>query len=328
LNSIGNIFRLTIYGESHGSHIGIIIDRCPPGIKLTKDEIENELKRRRPGKKGTTTRIESDEFEFISGIFNEYSTGSPINIMIKNSDKKSKDYSIFHHVPRPGHADHTASEKYGNFNDPRGGGMFSGRMTACLVAAGTIAKKVIKPMKIDSRIHSIGGEKDYQEIIDKVQAEGDSVGGIIETTITNMEKGIGEPFFNSFESELSRMIFSIPAIKGIEFGAGFASASLKGSEMNDAIIDENGKTATNNSGGINGGISNGNEIYFRVAVKPTSSISMTQKTYNNKSKQVEGFNIEGRHDACIALRVPPIIEAATACVLADLKLINKQYKGN
>lgn len=322
MNTIGHNFRITIYGESHGSNIGAIIDGCPPGIEINIDDIMQELSKRKPGAKGTTTRVEDDNLSIISGVFQGFSTGAPINIMIANSDKRSRDYSEFKNLPRPSHADFTASVKYKNFNDYRGGGIFSGRMTAALVAAGAVAKKVILPIKINAEIDEIGGAKKYDEVLKQVIENCDSIGGIIKCMVNNLPIGLGSPFFNSIESAISRIVFSVPGIKGIEFGAGFQAAKMKGSEFNDIIIDINGKTKTNNSGGINGGLTNGNELFFRVAVRPPASIGKVQKTLNIETNEIEELQISGRHDACIALRIPVIIEACTAIALADF-IMNK-----
>jgi len=325
MNSFGRIFRISIYGESHGSIVGICIDGCPPGIKISLDDFKLDIERRKPGLKGTTSRIEDDIPIIQSGIFDNYTTGSPINITFTNKNVISKDYELIKYISRPGHSDFTAYHKYKGYNDYRGGGHFSGRLTLPLVAAGVIAKKIINPIKISANILEIGGEKDYYEILDKAQLEGDSLGGIIECKVVNIDIGFGEPFFDSLESLISHIVFSIPAIKGIEFGKGFESAKMKGSDFNDKYIDIDGKTLGNNSGGINGGISNGNPIYFRVAVKPTSSISKELNAINLKEKNIEKIKVEGRHDVCIALRIPPILEAVTAIVIADLLLINKTY---
>jgi len=323
MNSIGTIFRVSIFGESHGPALGVIIDGCPPGIEFSEQDMENDIKRRMPGAAGTTPRREPDVPEIISGVFNGRTTGAPLTILFRNSDARSGDYERFKTVPRPGHADFTAMKKYRGFNDHRGGGHFSGRITLGLVAAGALAKKVINTITVDAKILEIAGEKDYEETLEKIASDGDSAGGIIEVRMSGVPAGLGEPFFNSFESCISHLVFSVPAVKGIEFGSGFVSARMKGSEHNDIIISPDGKTLTNNSGGINGGISNGNEIVFRVAVKPTPSIKMEQETVNVATGELENLNIHGRHDACIALRVPVILEACAAIAAADLHLIRK-----
>ncbi|MCL2155600.1 MAG: chorismate synthase [Leptospirales bacterium] len=320
MNSFGNIFRVSIFGESHGPTIGITIDGAPAGIDFSEPDMEDDIKRRMPGDRGTTTRIESDKPEIISGIFNGKTTGAPITILFKNNNTISKDYEKFKSTPRPGHADFTAMKKYKGFNDNRGGGHFSGRITLPLVAAGVLAKKILKGVVISSRIVEIGGKENYQSVIDEVMQSGDSVGGIIEVKLAGLPVGLGEPFFNSCESYISHIIFSVPAVKGIEFGSGFASARMKGSVHNDRIISTDGKTESNNAGGINGGITNGNDLIFRVAVKPTSSIGLAQKTINVETGGIENLSIDGRHDYCIALRTPVIFEACAAIAMADLYL--------
>ena len=325
MNSFGTIFRLSIFGESHGNGIGIIIDGVPPGIEFSTDDMESDLARRRSGARGTTLRQESDIPEILSGIYNNKTTGAPITILFRNSNIRSRDYDRFRDTPRPGHADFTAMTKYKGYNDPAGGGHFSGRITLGIVAAGALAKKILPSMKINSQIIEIGGEKDYAPVLEKIIEEKDSAGGIVQVTARGIPAGIGEPFFNSMESYLSHLVFSIPAVRGIEFGGGFASARMKGSQSNDPIISTNGKTSSNNAGGINGGITNGNDLIFRVAVKPTSSIGKVQETINLKTGVMEKLEIEGRHDSCIVLRTPVIFEACTAIAVADLFLTGKTY---
>lgn len=323
MNSFGNLYRVSIFGESHGSAVGIIIDGCPPGIEFGVDDMMPDLRRRMPGAAGTTPRREPDLPEIVSGVFNGRTTGAPVTIIFRNSDTKSTDYDRLKMMPRPGHADLVALRKYRGFNDHRGGGHFSGRITLGLVAAGSLAKRVISRVSIESEILQIGGRSDYRELLDEVIAAGDSVGGLIEVRMNGVDAGLGEPFFNSFESCLSHIVFSVPAVKGIEFGSGFSSAAMKGSEHNDPIINSDGKTSTNNSGGINGGITNGNEVVFRVAIKPTPSIKMEQRTFDLTSGEMGTLSVHGRHDACIALRAPVILEACAAIVTADLYLINR-----
>jgi chorismate synthase len=287
----------------------------------------HDLARRQSGAAGTTKRHEPDLPEILSGVHNGFTTGSPIAIQTRNKDKISSDYSEFKNIPRPGHADFTAQTKYSGFSDLNGSGHFSGRITWGLVAAGVIAKKICSNSTVTANLTSAGGSADIQKAINDAVAVNDSIGGIIECRITNPPMAIGEPFFNSIESVISHLIFSIPAIKGVEFGAGFASAAMKGSAHNDPIIDEHGKTATNNAGGINGGISNGNEILFRVAVKPTSSTGVGQTTFNFETRKMESLKVSGRHDTCIALRMPVIVEAAAAIALADLMLVDRGIFG-
>ena len=324
MNSFGRIFRVQIFGESHGDSVGVIIDGCPAGISINEIEFEYELNRRKSGTKGTTKRTEEDRPIFKSGIFEEKTTGTPILIEFENRDVRSKDYSKYKVIPRPGHVDFVAMKKYGGFNDYRGAGHFSGRLTVGLVAAGAIAKKIIEPLEIKANLLEVGGSRNIDNAVTKAIGEKDSIGGIIECRVNNVPVGLGEPFFDSVESLISHAIFSIPAIKAIEFGAGFECAKMRGSEFNDEIINTEGKTKTNNSGGINGGITNGNEIYFRVAVRPTPSISKPQKSINMKTGEQVDLTITGRHDVCIALRMPVIIESAVAIVLADLLMIEQE----
>ena len=320
MNQFGNQFRLSIFGESHGCGVGIVIDGCPSGISICESDFEADLARRRAGAPGTTPRLEKDQVTIMSGIYNEKTTGAPVTLFFENANLKSSDYTNFNTTPRPGHADFVAFNKWNGNNDNRGGGHFSGRLTIGLVAAGVIAKKIIQPMVVIARILEVGGDKDINASIANAMANNDSIGGILECRATNIPFGLGEPFFNSAESVISHLVFSIPAVKGIEFGSGFNAAKMNGSEHNDAIITADGTTATNNAGGINGGITNGNEIVFRIAVKPTSSTPAVQSTFNFATNTVEEFTVEGRHDLCIALRVPPILEAVTAIALADLWL--------
>lgn len=321
---------MSIFGESHGALAGVNIDGCPPGISLSAGDFTTDIERRKPGAKGTTPRKEDDLPEIVSGVFNEKTTGAPITIFFRNSNTRSADYEKQRAVPRPGHADFVASKKFFGFEDFRGGGHFSGRLTVAVVAAGVIAKKVMQHFAGNNvvpvaRILEIGGEMDIEKGLEKAIAQKDSIGGIVECTVKDLPIGLGEPFFNSAESMLSHAVFSIPAIKGIEFGAGFAAARMFGSDHNDAIIDTDGHTKTNHAGGIVGGITNGNDIIFRVAVKPTSSTPREQITLNINSGEVEPFSVKGRHDLCIALRVPVVLEAMTAVVLADLLAIHQSW---
>jgi chorismate synthase len=320
MNTFGIHFRISIFGESHGQFVGITIDGCPPGIPIQSDDFTSDIIRRKSGAMGTTPRIENDEPNIISGVHNGYSTGAPLTILFRNENIQSKDYSNLIDTPRPGHADFVAHVKYKGFADRRGGGHFSGRLTLPLVASGVIAKKICKGLNFQSRLIEAGGMKDIDAAIQKAIADNNSIGGIVECRVANIPIGLGEPFFNSVESVISHLAFSVPAIKGIEFGSGFQAARMTGIEHNDALIAETGQTLTNNAGGIVGGISNGNELIFRVAVKPTSSISKQQQTFNLKTKQIETLEVKGRHDVCIALRVPVVIEAIAAIALADFIL--------
>ncbi|MBS1779149.1 MAG: chorismate synthase [Bacteroidetes bacterium] len=327
MNSFGRIFRVTIFGESHGPMIGVTIDGVPAGISLSKEDFYADIERRKAGAAGTTPRKEEDEPKIISGVFNDFTTGAPLTILFENNNVQSKDYDAIKAVPRPGHADFVLNRKFKGFNDYRGGGHSSGRLTLALVAAGVVAKKVLgDQIKISAALTEAGGNKDIEAAIQAAIENQDSIGGIVTCSVTGLPLGLGEPFFDSAESVISHAIFSVPAIKGIEFGSGFKAAAMKGSEHNDAIINERGDTATNNAGGINGGITNGNELYFHIAVKPTSSTPKEQKTWNEQTKSVESFTVKGRHDLCIALRVPVVAEAATAIALADLLQIVNCYK--
>jgi len=326
MNAFGKLFKLNIFGESHGTSVGIVIDGCPAGLPLEQADFEADFSRRKSGAKGTTPRQEPDTPSIMSGLFNGRCTGAPLMILFENTNTRSGDYSHLKDTPRPGHADFTGAHKFGGYQDYRGGGHFSGRLTLGLVAAGVVAKKMIAPVTVSSSILEVGGSSDIEAALDRAIESGDSIGGIIECSIASVPAGLGEPFFDSIEAVMSHMIFSIPAIKGIEFGAGFRAAKMTGSEHNDNIVSTGGSTETNNAGGINGGISNGNEICFRVAVKPTSSTHQTQRTINMQSGQMEDLTIEGRHDTCIALRVPVVVEAAAAIVMADFMLQAQEVK--
>jgi chorismate synthase len=327
LNVFGRIFRIHIFGESHGECAGVTIDGCPAGLSLTADEFMTDLERRKGGvQKGTTPRQEEDLPIFKSGIFNNKTTGAPITILFENKNTRSADYEKQRDFPRPGHADFVAHEKFGGFEDYRGSGHFSGRLTVGLVAAGVIAKKLLHDIKVASTLLEIGGEPDLDKGLQKAIDAKDSIGGIIECGVTGLPPGLGEPFFDSVESLLAHIVFAIPAVRGIEFGTGFAAAKMFGSEHNDAIIDADGKTKTNHAGGVVGGITNGNELVFRIAIKPTSSTPKLQESLNWNTGNVESFSVKGRHDLCIALRVPVILEAVTAIVLADLMLLEQRIK--
>jgi chorismate synthase len=327
MNSFGVLFRVTLFGESHGPAIGVIIDGCPPGITVKTEDFLPDLKRRQSGSRGTTKRQEPDLPEILSGVFDGVTTGAPVTLITRNSDKISTDYDEFKNIPRPGHADFAASVKHAGFADMRGSGHFSGRITWGLVAAGVLAKKINGTADINAKLISAGGSVDIEKALSDAIAANDTIGGIIECTVKNPPLAIGEPFFYSFESAVSHMIFSIPAIKGIEFGSGFASAKMRGSEHNDPFLNSSGKTLTNNAGGINGGITNGNEIIFRLVVKPTSSTGLDQTTFNFKTGKMSTLKVKGRHDTCIALRMPVIVEAATAIAMADLMLIDRGIHG-
>ena len=324
MNSWGQIFRVNIWGESHGQQVGVSIDGVPSGIALCEEDFAKDLERRRAGAIGTTPRKESDMPHIVSGVYNGFTTGSPLTIEFVNENTQSGDYRNLVAHPRPSHADLVAQQKWNGYNDPRGGGHFSGRITLGIVAAGVVAKKILgQEAKFSTEIVEIGGEQDkakFADILESARVAQDSVGGIIECRINGIGAGLGEPFFDSAESLIAHLLFSIPAVKGVEFGKGFAAARMKGSEHNDAIINERGTTATNSAGGIVGGITNGNEIVVRAAIKPTASIAREQNTFNFESGKVEPLIIKGRHDVCIALRAAVVVESAIAIALADLKL--------
>ena len=324
MNSWGQIFRVSIWGESHGQQVGVSIDGVPAGIALCEEDFSKDLDRRRAGAAGTTPRKESDLPHIVSGVYNGFTTGSPLTIEFANENTLSGDYRNLVKHPRPSHADLVAQQKWNGYNDPRGGGHFSGRITLGLVAAGVVAKKILDNDTVFStEIIEIGGEQDkakFAEILKSARTAQDSVGGVVECRVKGISAGLGEPFFDSAESLIAHLLFSIPAVKGVEFGKGFEAARMRGSEHNDAIIDESGTTATNNAGGIVGGITNGNELVVRAAIKPTASIAREQATYNFESNKVEPLVIKGRHDVCIALRAAVVVESAIAIALADLKL--------
>ncbi|MCR3906069.1 MAG: chorismate synthase [Tenericutes bacterium] len=327
MNSYGRLFQVTLYGESHQDAIGVVIDGIPSGVLIDESKIKADLVKRQPGAIGTTPRKEADEFRITSGVFNGYSTGSPIHLMIENKNIQSKDYEHLKSHPRPGHADFVSNVKYQGFQDYRGGGRFSGRLTAALVAAGAIAKMII-PFELSHQLLQVGNLTDLtliDEYLEEVANIGDSVGGLVEIRASNMIVGLGEPFFNKLDSEIGKMMFSIPAVKGVEIGVGFDSLLMKGSTYNDEIIDAQGKTKTNHSGGVTGGLSNGNDLIVKVVIKPTSSIQKEQETFNFDTGKVESLEIGGRHDVCIARRVGIVLENALAIVLADLYLIQKSY---
>lgn len=351
----GNNIRFSIFGESHGNAIGITIDGLEPGIYIDMEKVRVEMKRRAPGKnKLSTQRKEKDEFEILSGYFNGYTTGTPICAIIRNNDKISKDYEKIKKIMRPSHADLTGHIKYNGFNDYRGGGHFSGRLTAPIVFAGAISKQVLetKGIVIGSHIKRIGNTEDdsfdyvgldeeflrgilnktfpvinndagvtMQNDIIKAKEDNDSLGGIVECGVINIPSGIGDPFFDSVESTLSHLLFSVPAVKGVEFGAGFDFARMKGSSANDEFyIDDSRKVRTysNNNGGILGGITNSMPLIFRVAFKPTPSIGKLQRTVDLSSEENTTIKIDGRHDPCIVQRAVPVVEAVTAMGILEL----------
>lgn len=350
-NTFGTVFKLTTFGESHGPAIGGVIDGCPAGLYISLDAIEAEMQRRKPGQSTIVTqRKEEDSVRFLSGIFEGKTTGTPIGFVIENTDQKSKDYSHIKDTYRPSHADYTFDKKFGH-RDYRGGGRSSARETACRVVAGAIAKQLLKDIKITAYVSSVGElslhkpytEVDFSEIeknpvrtadaemaskmeayIKQIKKQGDTVGGTITCVLQNVPIGLGEPVFDKLHAQLGKAMLSINAVKGFEFGSGFAGSRMKGSEHND-IFNEDGSTKTNNSGGVQGGISNGEEIYFTVAFKPVATIIQKQNTINSKGETVEVVG-KGRHDPCVVPRAVPIVEAMAALTLADFWMLNKLSK--
>ncbi|RLE61058.1 MAG: chorismate synthase [Thermoprotei archaeon] len=354
-NVLGRVFRVISFGESHGKCVGVVIDGCPAGLRLDFKEIQRELNRRRPNQSGlTSSRNEEDRFEILSGIFNGFTTGAPICIVVWNKDVDSSKYEMMRFLPRPGHADLTANIKFGGFSDYRGGGRFSGRITVGFVIAGSIAKQILRKFlgievvahtvqigkvkarkvsfdeikenveKNSVRCADLEAAKKMEEIILEAKRQGDSVGGIIECIAFNVPPGLGEPVFDTLEGDLSKALFAIPAVKGVEFGAGFKLTEMRGSQSNDEYLVKDGKivTRTNNCGGILGGISNGMPIVCRVVIKPTSSIRKPQKTVNLKTMEAATLTVDGRHDPCIVPRAVPVVESMVAIVLVDHCLLS------
>lgn len=330
MNSFGRKFRVSIFGESHGELIGVVLDGVPAGLELSEQDFEQDILRRKSGAKGTTPRVEEDKPLIVSGVFEGHTTGAPLAIVFKNNNTHSSDYEQFAAMPRPGHADLTAAIKWDDCQDPRGSGHFSGRLTLPIVAAGVVAKKVLADAtilddtpvsEINARIVEIGGSLEMtgeaQKVLDQAIKDGDSIGAVVECVVPDIDLGYGEPFWDSVESVISHAIFSIPGVRGIEFGDGFKAAQMRGSEHNDPIGPD-GRPLKNGAGGVNGGITNGAPIVFRVAFKPTSSISRPQQTFNFQTGEMDTLVVKGRHDVCFALRTPVIVEAMTAIALADL----------
>lgn len=345
MNTFGRKFRVSIFGESHGELLGVVMDGVPPGLELEDADFEQDLLRRKSGAKGTTPRMESDMPSIVSGVFEGHTTGAPLTIVFSNENTRSGDYSQFAAMPRPGHADLTGAIRYEDCQDPRGGGHFSGRLTLPIVAAGVVAKKIVAdatlldethvaPEDIRAGIVELGGISSpdgepfmggilpsvWQEALEQAMKEGDSLGAVVECEVDGIDIGYGEPFWDSVEAVIAHAVFSIPGVRGIEFGDGFAAAAMRGSEHNDPIGPD-GIPLKNGAGGVNGGITNGAPLKFRVAFKPTSSISRPQHTFNFASGQMDVLQIKGRHDACFALRAPVVVEAMTAIALADLMLL-------
>lgn len=343
MNTFGRKFRVSIFGESHGELIGVVMDGVPAGLELSEQDFELDILRRKSGAKGTTPRIEADRPTIVSGVFEGHTTGAPLTITFKNTNTHSSDYELFAAMPRPGHADLTAALKWDDCQDPRGGGHFSGRLTLPIVAAGVVAKKIVADATmldetpctaVEARIVEIAGQAGndvsdqtgnevsgqtecWQEALDQAIKEGDSLGAVIECTVPDIDPGYGEPFWDSVESLIAHAVFAIPGVRGIEFGDGFAAARMKGSEHNDPIGPD-GRPMKNGAGGANGGITNGAPLTFRVAFKPTSSIRKAQQTFNFQTGEMDTLEVPGRHDVCFALRAPVVVEAMTAIVLADL----------
>ena len=374
MNTFGRKYRVSIFGESHGELIGVVLDGVPAGLELTPEDFTQDILRRKSGAKGTTPRIEADAPRIVSGVFDGVTTGAPLTIVFENTNTKSGDYSLFAAMPRPGHADLTAALKWDDCQDPRGGGHFSGRLTLPVVAAGVVAKKILQDATmldetpfagVNAHIVELGGiprkanglsndgqagaelasespeqknagclyqesvgslsqmPEEWQAAIDAAIKEGDSLGAVVECTVPEIDPGYGEPFWDSVESTIAHAVFSIPGVRGLEFGDGFAAAAMKGSEHNDPIGPD-GRPVKNGAGGVNGGITNGAPITFRVAFKPTSSIRKPQQTFNFVTGQMDTLEVPGRHDVCFALRAPIVVEAMTAIVLADLVLISNK----
>ena len=334
MNTYGRKFRVSIFGESHGELIGVVMDGVPAGLELTEQDFIQDIQRRKSGARGTTPRMEEDMPQIVSGVYEGHTTGAPLTVVFRNLNTHSSDYARFADIPRPGHADLTAALKWDDCQDPRGSGHFSGRLTLPVVAAGVVAKKILQDATIldetpvnaiDARIVELGGireelQESWQDAIDKAIEEGDSLGAIVECTVPQIDPGYGEPFWDSVESAISHAIFSIPGVRGLEFGDGFHAARMKGSEHNDPIGPD-GRPTKNGAGGVNGGITNGGPVIFRVAFKPTSSIRKAQQTFNFATGEMDILEAKGRHDTCFALRTPVIVEAMTAIALADLVLL-------
>lgn len=349
-NTFGSSISVTLFGESHGPYIGAVLDGLAPGIEIDEEYIKLKLSKRRPSGKISTARVEADNFQIVSGVFNSRTTGTPLTILIPNENTRSSDYAKTSFIPRPAHADFTAECKYHGFQDPRGGGHFSGRITAALVAAGAIISSALskKGIKIGTHIKKLAGESDREfldikedintlsdlsfpvldaeatqrmlNLAEETAALGDSIGGVLETAVVGIPKGVGEPWFDSVEGVLSHILFSVPAVKGVEFGSGFGFADMCGSEANDAFYTDGKEifTKSNNNGGINGGITNGMPIFFRTAIKPTPSIYKVQESVDVSRMENTNLKIEGRHDPMIVHRAAAVIDAAVAIAVADL----------
>ena len=325
MNEFGKLFKVNIYGESHNNSVGVLVDGIPSGLALTTDDFLPDLAKRRPHKVSQTARVEADFPIIESGLFNGFTTGTPMLIRFPNSNTHSSDYNNLLTQPRPGHADYVMKEKYHGYNDYRGGGHTSGRLTVGIVAAGVISKKITN-FKFETELVKLGTLDDLSkkdEYLEKIVASKDSVGGVVRITVKDVPVGLGEPFFYSLESAVAQILYSIGAVKGVSFGVGFDGVSLLGSEYNDMIVDENGKTKTNNNGGVNGGVSNGNDIIINVFVKPTPSIYKVQETFDFGDNEIKPLEIKGRHDSAIVERAMIVLENAVSIALCDLYLLNK-----
>jgi chorismate synthase len=370
MNTFGRKFRVTVFGESHGEAVGVVLDGVPAGLELCEADFEKDILRRKSGAKGTTPRLESDQPQILSGVFEGHTTGAPLAIIFRNENVKSQDYAQFAAMPRPGHADLTAALRWDDCNDPRGGGHFSGRMTLPVVAAGVVAKKILADAtildetpcsEINAELVELGGiplpllnaqslqdgsentqndngdtqkvnqdgdkaavkamlPSEWKEELERAAAEGDSLGAVVECTVPAIDPGYGEPFWDSVESQIAHAVFAIPGVRGVEFGDGFEAAAMMGSQHNDPIGPD-ARPVKNGAGGVNGGLTNGAPIVFRVAFKPTSSISRAQQTFNFETGETDTLKIKGRHDVCYALRCPVVVEAMTAIALADFALL-------
>ncbi len=309
---------MSLFGTSHGAVVGVLLDGLPAGIQLFEADFEADLARRRPGAVGTTTRVEDDELRFMSGLHEGFTTGGPLCIEVINVSQRSADYADFARQPRPGHADYPASVKWGGYADLRGGGMFSGRMTVGLVCAGVVAKRLLDGVSIRAEVQEVGGSRDYATLLEDALREGDSLGGVVSCRVEGLGVGVGEPFFGSLESRLASMLFSVPGVKGVEFGAGFRGAAMRGSAFNDRIVDASGHLASNNAGGVNGGLSNGMPLELRVAFRPAASIAREQLSFDFGLGRPAPMRVAGRHDASFVLRTPVVVEAACALALADV----------
>ena len=350
MNTFGRKFRVTVFGESHGEAVGVVLDGVPAGLELCEADFEKDILRRKSGAKGTTPRLESDRPQILSGVFEGHTTGAPLAIIFRNENVKSQDYAQFAAMPRPGHADLTAALRWDDCNDPRGGGHFSGRMTLPVVAAGVVAKKILADAtildetpcsEINAELVELGGiplplldaqslhdgsdavadmPDEWKEELERAAAEGDSLGAVVECTVPAIDPGYGEPFWDSVESQIAHAVFAIPGVRGVEFGDGFEAAAMMGSQHNDPIGPD-ARPVKNGAGGVNGGLTNGAPIVFRVAFKPTSSISRAQQTFNFETGETDTLKIKGRHDVCYALRCPVVVESMTAIALADFALL-------